>query len=197
MDASNRVLIDGRIPVNPHGGALSEGGYPGIGSHPRSGPPAPGRRGRPAGRRRRAGDRDRGWLLLQRPGLEPARPTGDGHTTNSEGAAMTGTHTMSFDPITIEEAGVDPARLDVFLRRVRLEVEHGPLPRRRWPSPVTVGSWPSRPTATPTPSATSCSRSGARSWPPRCGSCSATVCSPSTNGSATSSPSSPPTGRRS
>ena len=30
-DASNRVLIDGRIPVNPHGGALSEGGTQGSG----------------------------------------------------------------------------------------------------------------------------------------------------------------------
>ena len=27
----NRVLIDGRIPVNPHGGALSEGGTQGSG----------------------------------------------------------------------------------------------------------------------------------------------------------------------
>ncbi len=41
---------------------------------------------------------------------------------------MTGTHTMSFDPITVEEAGIDPARLDIFLRRVRLEVEQGALP---------------------------------------------------------------------
>ena len=32
---------------------------------------------------------------------------------------------MSYEPVTAEEAGVDPARLDVFLRRVRLEVEHG------------------------------------------------------------------------
>ena len=30
-DATNRVLIDGRIPVNPHGGALSEGGTQGSG----------------------------------------------------------------------------------------------------------------------------------------------------------------------
>jgi acetyl-CoA acetyltransferase len=29
--ATNRVLIDGRIPVNPHGGALSEGGTQGSG----------------------------------------------------------------------------------------------------------------------------------------------------------------------
>jgi acetyl-CoA acetyltransferase len=29
--ASNRILIDGRIPVNPHGGALSEGGTQGSG----------------------------------------------------------------------------------------------------------------------------------------------------------------------
>ena len=27
----NRILIDGRIPVNPHGGALSEGGTQGSG----------------------------------------------------------------------------------------------------------------------------------------------------------------------
>ena len=41
---------------------------------------------------------------------------------------MTGAHAMSFDPITVEEAGIDPARLDIFLRRVRLEVEQGALP---------------------------------------------------------------------
>ncbi|MFI5040892.1 MAG: serine hydrolase domain-containing protein [Acidimicrobiales bacterium] len=35
---------------------------------------------------------------------------------------------MLLDPVDPEEAGVDPARLDVFLRRVRLEVEHGTLP---------------------------------------------------------------------
>jgi CubicO group peptidase (beta-lactamase class C family) len=35
---------------------------------------------------------------------------------------------MSFEPIDPETAGVDPARLDVFLRRVRLEVESGTLP---------------------------------------------------------------------
>jgi len=34
----------------------------------------------------------------------------------------------SYDPVAPEDAGVDPARLDVLLRRVRLEVEHGPLP---------------------------------------------------------------------
>ena len=28
---ANRILIDGRIPVNPHGGALSEGGTQGSG----------------------------------------------------------------------------------------------------------------------------------------------------------------------
>jgi CubicO group peptidase (beta-lactamase class C family) len=41
---------------------------------------------------------------------------------------MSDSHAMSFDPITAEEAGIDPARLDVFLRRVRLEVEQGALP---------------------------------------------------------------------
>jgi acetyl-CoA acetyltransferase len=30
-DASNRILIDGRVPVNPHGGALSEGATQGSG----------------------------------------------------------------------------------------------------------------------------------------------------------------------
>jgi len=30
-DATNRILIDGRVPVNPHGGALSEGGTQGSG----------------------------------------------------------------------------------------------------------------------------------------------------------------------
>lgn len=35
---------------------------------------------------------------------------------------------MSRELVSAEEAGIDPARLDVFLRRVRLEVEHGPLP---------------------------------------------------------------------
>jgi CubicO group peptidase (beta-lactamase class C family) len=35
---------------------------------------------------------------------------------------------MSYELVEPEAAGVDPARLDVLLRRVRLEVEHGPLP---------------------------------------------------------------------
>ena len=35
---------------------------------------------------------------------------------------------MSYDLVDPESVGVDPARLDVFLRRARLEVEHGPLP---------------------------------------------------------------------
>jgi CubicO group peptidase (beta-lactamase class C family) len=35
---------------------------------------------------------------------------------------------MSYQPASVEDAGIDPARLDVFLRRVRLEVETGPLP---------------------------------------------------------------------
>ena len=30
-DQSNRILINGRVPVNPHGGALSEGGTQGSG----------------------------------------------------------------------------------------------------------------------------------------------------------------------
>ena len=34
----------------------------------------------------------------------------------------------SFGPVGPEEAGIDPGRLDVFLRRVRLEVDHGSLP---------------------------------------------------------------------
>ena len=34
----------------------------------------------------------------------------------------------SFVPVDPEEAGIDPGRLDVFLRRVRLEVDHGSLP---------------------------------------------------------------------
>src|ERR1700683_498409 len=29
--ASNRILINGRVPVNPHGGALSDGGTQGSG----------------------------------------------------------------------------------------------------------------------------------------------------------------------
>lgn len=35
---------------------------------------------------------------------------------------------MSYELATAESVGVDPERLDLFLRRVRLEVEHGPLP---------------------------------------------------------------------
>jgi len=35
---------------------------------------------------------------------------------------------MSTELVDPESVGVDPARLDVFLRRARLEVEHGPLP---------------------------------------------------------------------
>jgi CubicO group peptidase (beta-lactamase class C family) len=35
---------------------------------------------------------------------------------------------LNLDPISPEQAGVDPERLDLFLRRIRLEVEHGPLP---------------------------------------------------------------------
>jgi CubicO group peptidase (beta-lactamase class C family) len=35
---------------------------------------------------------------------------------------------MSFELVTPGQAGIDPARLDVFLRRVRLEVEGGTLP---------------------------------------------------------------------
>jgi len=35
---------------------------------------------------------------------------------------------MSYELVSPEEAGVDPERLDLFLRRARLEVEHGPLP---------------------------------------------------------------------
>ena len=34
----------------------------------------------------------------------------------------------SRDLVDAAEAGIDPARLDVFLRRARLEVEGGPLP---------------------------------------------------------------------
>lgn len=35
---------------------------------------------------------------------------------------------LSYDLVDPESVGVDPARLDVFLRRAKLEVEHGPLP---------------------------------------------------------------------
>jgi CubicO group peptidase (beta-lactamase class C family) len=35
---------------------------------------------------------------------------------------------MPFDLVGPEEAGVDPGRLDLFLSRVRREVDHGPLP---------------------------------------------------------------------
>jgi len=35
---------------------------------------------------------------------------------------------VSFDIVDPESVGVDPARLDLFLRRARLEVDHGPLP---------------------------------------------------------------------
>jgi CubicO group peptidase (beta-lactamase class C family) len=35
---------------------------------------------------------------------------------------------MSYELVSADEAGIDPARLDVFLRRARLEVEDGPLP---------------------------------------------------------------------
>ena len=35
---------------------------------------------------------------------------------------------MPYELVSADEAGIDPARLDVFLRRARLEVEDGPLP---------------------------------------------------------------------
>jgi CubicO group peptidase (beta-lactamase class C family) len=35
---------------------------------------------------------------------------------------------LSRDLVPADDAGIDPARLDVFLRRARLEVEQGPLP---------------------------------------------------------------------
>jgi CubicO group peptidase (beta-lactamase class C family) len=35
---------------------------------------------------------------------------------------------LSRDPVDAADVGIDPARLDVFLRRARLEVEGGPLP---------------------------------------------------------------------
>ena len=35
---------------------------------------------------------------------------------------------LSLELVDAADVGVDPARLDVFLRRARLEVEHGPLP---------------------------------------------------------------------
>ena len=35
---------------------------------------------------------------------------------------------MSYDPIGADEAGIDPRRLALFLERVRLDVEDGPLP---------------------------------------------------------------------
>ena len=37
-------------------------------------------------------------------------------------------HPMSTELVAAEDVGVDPKRLDLFLARVRLEVEHGPLP---------------------------------------------------------------------
>ena len=69
---TERVLIDGRIPVNPHGGALSEGGDAGLGPHPRGGPPAPGAGRRAPGRGRRDRARHRRRLLLQLPGHDAA-----------------------------------------------------------------------------------------------------------------------------
>ena len=37
-------------------------------------------------------------------------------------------HPMSTELVASEDVGVDPQRLNLFLARVRLEVEHGPLP---------------------------------------------------------------------
>lgn len=37
-------------------------------------------------------------------------------------------HPMSMELVAAEDVGIDPTRLDLFLARVRLEVEHGPLP---------------------------------------------------------------------
>ena len=37
-------------------------------------------------------------------------------------------HPMSTELVAAEDVGVDPKRLDLFLARARLEVEHGPLP---------------------------------------------------------------------
>lgn len=44
------------------------------------------------------------------------------------GADVSALAPMSYEVVDPASVGVDPARLDVFLRRARLEVEHGPLP---------------------------------------------------------------------
>lgn len=79
--------------------------------------------------------------------------------------------TLDHSVVAPETVGVDPHRLDVLLRRIRLEVEHGPLPSAqvavaRGGSLVAFETWgpPNRPRDT------SCSPSGGRSSQAPCGS---------------------------
>ena len=73
-DASNRVLINGRVPMNPHGGSLSEGATARLGLPARGGRAAA--RARPASARsagRAVGARHDRRVLLQLPGRRPRR----------------------------------------------------------------------------------------------------------------------------
>ena len=68
----NRILIHGRIPVNPHGGGALGGWHAGIRAHARSDSPAAGPGGRTPGTRcEHCADHSR-RLLLQLAGLHPA-----------------------------------------------------------------------------------------------------------------------------
>ena len=72
-DDGTAILIDGRIPVNPHGGALSEGGTQGSGHIREAVHQLQGLAGDRQVEGARTGDRHRGRLLLQRARLHVAR----------------------------------------------------------------------------------------------------------------------------
>lgn len=79
--------------------------------------------------------------------------------------------TLDHSVVAPQAVGVDPHRLDVLLRRIRLEVEHGRLPSAqvavaRGGSLVAFETWGKR----NRPPDTSCSQSGGRSSRARCGS---------------------------
>ena len=69
--ATNRVLVDGRMPINPHGGALSEGGTQGPATCAK-----PSTSSKACGRARSTAHArlcSRRRVLLQRPGTDVAR----------------------------------------------------------------------------------------------------------------------------
>ena len=70
-DDGSRILIGGRVPVNPHGGALSEGATQGSGHVREAVHQLQGLAGRRQVRGRRDRDRHRRRVLLQRPGPHP------------------------------------------------------------------------------------------------------------------------------